>query len=146
VTSRPSRTERLVSAMLALSFGSLLAVSRWLQPSDAGHSTHLQLGLRPCTFLEFTGYPCPMCGMTTCFAHMADLHIWKALVTQPFGVFLFLISCAVFAISMVEALVPAGRWSRLLDAAGPHENRAAVIFFLGLGGGWLYKIAWMQWW
>ena len=63
---------RLTSGSVMLSGLAVLGVARWLAPAQAGHSTHTQLGLDPCTFLALTGWPCPMCGATTTFALMAD--------------------------------------------------------------------------
>jgi hypothetical protein len=59
----------------------------------------MQLGLPPCGFLLFTGYPCPGCGLTTSFAHMARLQVIGAAHANPFGVLLFLVSFATIPVA-----------------------------------------------
>lgn len=136
---------RLANLVVAAGTGTILGVARWLTPSPSGHSTHLQLGLNECTFLTLTGYPCPMCGMTTCFTLLAHFRPLQALVTQPFGIALFTITVIAFAISLAEFVQPKQRWSRLLDRLGPYESSLATVFLIGMGLGWLYKIAIMVW-
>jgi len=75
--------------VVALPTLTVLAIARHLQPDPAGVGTHTQLGLGRCPVLALTGYPCPMCGMTTTFALMADLRPVDAALNQPFGVVLF---------------------------------------------------------
>ncbi len=68
----------------------VLITAATLTPSSAGHGTHTQLGLPPCGFLVYTGYPCPGCGLTTSFAHMIRLDLFGAFGANPFGILLFL--------------------------------------------------------
>lgn len=136
---------RVVSIGLAAGTGTVLGLALWLEPSALGHSTHTQLGLGSCTFLSLSGYPCPMCGMTTTFALMAHLRPIAALMNQPFGVALFLITASVFGISLAEAILPRDRWSRLLHRLAPWETSLATLFLVGMALGWVYKIAVMRW-
>jgi hypothetical protein len=75
--SEPDRDRRAAPRdrllWLALASGALgvLALARLLSPDPRGYGTHLQLGLPACGFLALTGLPCPACGLTTCFAHLA---------------------------------------------------------------------------
>ncbi len=57
----------LLSTALFL-FGGFL-VARMVSPDPRGFGTHQQFGLPPCSVRTVFGYPCPGCGMTTCFAH-----------------------------------------------------------------------------
>ncbi|MGE3109487.1 MAG: DUF2752 domain-containing protein [Phycisphaerales bacterium] len=71
--------------------GALLAVmivGTSLTPAAEGHGTHQQLGLPACAFYVSTGSPCPTCGMTTAFSHVAHREPWRGFVTQPFGALL----------------------------------------------------------
>ena len=82
--------DRLISLALGIPAWVVLGIAVYLEPETKGFGTHQQLGLGSCTVLTLTGYPCPMCGMTTTFTHMAHLSPWMAFKTQPFGVVLFL--------------------------------------------------------
>ncbi len=72
----------------------VLVVAAWLQPHGDGVGTHEQLGLPACGFYERTGYPCPTCGMTTAFAHVARGHVLRALSVQPAGTLAALVCVA----------------------------------------------------
>jgi hypothetical protein len=77
------------AAALALAAG-VLITARLLVPQAGG--THQQLGLPDCAFQLLTGLPCPSCGLTTSFAHMARLEVARAAAVQPFGVVLFTVT------------------------------------------------------
>lgn len=135
----PATLERAVSGAVALGAGAVLALSVWLDPNPVGHGTHLQLGLGQCSFLTWTGHPCPMCGATTSFALMAALRPVEALWNQPFAAVLFLLTLAAFAVSTAEAAWPARRWSRLLTRLEPVEAWLAVAFLALMGAAWAWK-------
>jgi hypothetical protein len=50
-----------------------------------------------------TGYPCPGCGLTTCFSYMAHFDPIHAAFANPFGVMLFLVTLAMIPIATVSA-------------------------------------------
>ncbi|MBN4049436.1 DUF2752 domain-containing protein [bacterium AH-315-N03] len=79
----------------------VLITAAVLTPSSAGHGTHTQLGLPPCGFLVYTGFPCPGCGLTTSFAHMIRLEVIGAFQANPFGMLLFLCTAAIVPISLL---------------------------------------------
>jgi hypothetical protein len=81
---------RLMNACAAISIAFVLLLSFWLRPDPRGFGTHEQLLLHPCAFHEMTGLPCPSCGMTTAFAHMARWQIRDAFFAQPMGTLGFL--------------------------------------------------------
>lgn len=81
----------LLACVLALS---VLATARCLTPSPSGIGTHQQLGLPPCGFLSLLGIPCPACGLTTSFAHMARGQWLAALRAHALGPALFVVTCA----------------------------------------------------
>jgi hypothetical protein len=72
-----------------------------LTPSPSGHGTHTQLGLPPCGFLVFTGYPCPGCGLTTAFAHMVRLQLLGAWHANPFGIVLFTVTALTIPLAAI---------------------------------------------
>lgn len=73
----------------------VLVLSAWLQPDGRGFGTHQQLGLPPCTFEALTHVPCPGCGLTTSFAHMAHGHVLQSFGAHLMGPLLFLLTLAV---------------------------------------------------
>lgn len=118
----------------------VLVIASRLNPSPKGFGTHQQLGLPPCPFLSITGLPCPGCGLTTSFAHMARFHFGAALLTQPFGVYAFFLT--VLLIPLSAYLI-----NRRLSLQMAFEARAIqftlylTIAFFVLG--WVYKLAHM---
>jgi hypothetical protein len=84
-----TRSARVAWAAIALAAGSVLAIARVLVPDPAGFGTHVQLGLPACAFRVFTKLPCPACGLTTAFAHMARLEITSAVHAHVLSVPLF---------------------------------------------------------
>lgn len=94
--------DRSVWAGVAISCALVLALARWLTPDPSGHGTHLQLGLPPCGFFALTSLPCPACGLTTAFAHMARLELISAARAHPLGVPLFM--CTALAVPLSSAL------------------------------------------
>ncbi len=84
-----TKVTRLLWAALACGALAVLAIARILHPDPSLVGTHVQLGLPPCVFLASTGLPCPTCGLTTSFAHMARLEITMALRAHWLGPLLF---------------------------------------------------------
>lgn len=137
---------RLASVPLLLGSGAILVIAAWLDPSSQGHSTHTQLGLGTCTVLDLTGWPCPMCGMTTTFSLMAHLRPLEALWNQPFGVVLFALTALVFGVGVVELIAPRDRWRRIWQRLLSVEGWIALVFLVGLTGSWFWKVALMRGW
>jgi hypothetical protein len=104
-TPRRERIARRVTwSVLALSSAFVLVASRLLTPAASGVGTHTQLGLPPCGFLVVFGLPCPACGLTTSFAHLAHLELAASLRVHPLGLPLFLAALALLVISLHGAL------------------------------------------
>lgn len=135
-----ARRDRAISALLGPPTWAVLGIALWLEPDARGFGTHQQMGFGTCTFMKLTGYPCPMCGMTTCFTHMAHAEPLQALVTQPFGVVLFSITLAVAILAAVELVAPRGRWIRAWGWIGPREHWVAGALLGGLALGWAYTL------
>ncbi len=136
--------DRKWAALVAVPSMSVLAVASALTPSNTGVGTHTQLGLEPCIMLSSMGIPCPMCGMTTTFSLMAHYRPIEAVLNQPFGVVLFLLTAVIAVYSSLELLNPKRRWLKLYRWIANNDISILVAFFLGFIGAWLYKVAWMQ--
>lgn len=92
--------DRLVWLGLLAGATCVLVAARLLEPAAAGFGTHRQLGLPPCGFLVLTNMPCPACGLTTAFAHLARLDLVAAVHANPMGVPLFLLNLAVLPLAL----------------------------------------------
>ena len=142
-TERFTRSDALGYGGIAALAVVTLSVACVLTPSPTGFGTHQQLGLPPCTFLHWTGFPCPSCGLTTCFAFAAHGQFIAALIAQPFGVLLFLLTaCAIpAALYCLRRRIP---WSAVIYARLTNRvMRVLVVFYLL---SWGYKIFVMRGW
>jgi len=128
---------RAVGLLVALPCGAVLAVAGGLRPDSRGYDTHTQLGLPACNLVQTTGMPCPTCGMTTAFAHMAHGHVVTAFRAQAFGVVLFLVAALALVLGMAQAV---SNRNLLVKYLRPR----AWWLWVGLGGvvaGWAIKMA-----
>jgi hypothetical protein len=135
--------DRLVGAALFLPTATVLGIATQLTPSPTGYGTHLQLGLGSCSFLRLFGIPCPMCGMTTTFAHLAHFHLWAGTANQPFGLVLFLLTVAGVVVGPSSSSPHGVRWRSIVRWIERRENAVAAFLLVGLIAGWSYKIALM---
>lgn len=135
---------RTLGLILGLPTGIVVGLSRWLEPSPDGFGTHRQLGLAGCTVMTLTGWPCPMCGMTTTFALMADGEIAKAFANQPFGPFLFTGTLLVAVLGILDIVTGYGFIRRAASLLAPFEQKIAIGMMFGLIGGWFWKMAIMH--
>ncbi len=110
VTDRPRlppRT-RLLAAAAGLSLAALVATAARLTPDPRGWGTHEQLGAAPCRVRQWTGRPCPTCGMTTAWAHAVRGQFAAAAATNLGGV--ILLAGAIAATAWTLAAATTGRW------------------------------------
>jgi len=106
----------------------MVGVGLSLTPDPAGHGTHQQLGLPPCTIHYLTGRLCPSCGLTTSVS--AILHgqfalAWRA---NPIGFLVVAGALAVAGNSLMVLL--SGRSVRV-------ENTRLTLLLLALLMLWL---------
>lgn len=134
------RTNRVVGLVLGVPSWTVLGLAKWLDPNPQGYGTHLQLGMSECTMMHFTGYPCPMCGMTTTFALYADFRVIDALFNQPFGLVLFGTTVALAIIGALDVATGRGYWKRALAWVDRRETKVAAVLLIGMLGGWVYKV------
>ena len=132
--------KRLLAIFPLLATGVVLGVARSLKPDPSGIGTHHQLGLNPCGFLTEIGFPCPMCGMTTSFAHYVQLQLIEGFLNQPFSFVLFAITVFVFSISFLEIVQPRGRISKLVQVVERNQLRLGWLLLISLFVGWAYKV------
>jgi hypothetical protein len=119
---------------LALVSGIVLFVSRWV-PS------HL-LPLRPCTFLNLTGYPCPFCGFTRSFQAMAHGDWAFALYSAPLALLLYMAVAIVFAWNAAGLLLGIQiSFGRSLRLKSHWTRRAMAIFAILLILNWAYRLS-----
>ena len=135
---RASAGERAGQAATLVILVGLVVLGMVLDPSPTGAGTHCQLGLPPCGMLETTGLPCPTCGVTTAFSLASHGRLVEALVTQPFGLTVFLL-VAGGAVGLVVALVT-GRSVQPVLAPGRLVMGAMALMLILLGA-WAYKLA-----
>ena len=128
---------RLGHACVALGLAAALLLALWLEPDPRGLGTHEQLLLRPCKFHLLTGLPCPSCGMTTAFAHMARGELREAFLAQPMGA----LGCIVCALLLPVAVWASIRGHNAVATALrlPWGKLSWAVLALA-GGAWLFKI------
>lgn len=119
---------------LAIVTGIPLLLSNWV-PCNL-------LPLKPCTFLQLTGYPCPFCGFTRSFWAIAQGDWAFAVHNYPLACFVYILTVLVFAWNTTGLLlgvkITRGRFLRLT----PCQFRWAIIivtilFILN----WAYRIS-----
>jgi hypothetical protein len=84
---------RILLLILVGAVGTVFYIALSLDPYRDGvtwtQATHTQLPfMRPCTFYEVTGLPCPSCGMTTSFALLVRGDVPAALRANSVGMLL----------------------------------------------------------
>ena len=140
---RFTRNDALGYGGIAALAGATLVIARALTPAPTGVGTHQQLGLPPCAFLHWTGFPCPSCGLTTCFALAAHGEFIAAFITQPFGLLAFALTvCALpAALYCLRRRIP---WSAVIYARLTNRVMRALLALYLLS--WGYKIFAMRGW
>lgn len=95
---------RLTFLVLAIIPSGVFFLATQLTPNPIGHSTHTQLGLPPCGFLQLTGVICPGCGLTTSFSHLVRFELVSAAAANPFGIPLFIFAMVCIPLSLWGAV------------------------------------------
>lgn len=132
----PSAT-RIAWSVLALGAASVLAFAALLDPDARGYGTHEQLGIPHCGMRAFLGVPCPGCGLTTAFAHLARADLAAALEANPAALLLFSLTAA--AVPFATASAIAGRpFTPVL--AHPWTARVALLVVATLLLTWIVRV------
>lgn len=135
---------RVAGLAVALPSSLVLGIAAWLTPSPDGYGTHQQLGLAGCSMLTMTGWPCPMCGMTTTFTHLAHFHLIEGALTQPFGLVLFSATVLFALAGWADVFTGRNLVQRIMDRVMRRERTVAFLLLTGMLGGWAYKCAIMH--
>ena len=127
---------RAAALLIALLPATLLVVASRLEPSHRGLGTHQQLGLPPCTMRLMFDLRCPMCGMTTSWAHFTT-GSWISSARVNLGGFCLALLASGVIIASVYSL-----WTARVP--GPSVRRAAAFAFLATGAitaaDWLFRL------
>ena len=100
--------------------------------------SHVALGLPPCGFLLWFELPCPTCGLTTAFAHLARLQLTASLRAHPLGVPLFAAAVGAVPLGLRGAL----RGDRLSDFVERYQlDRVALGLVIALLATWGARVA-----
>lgn len=135
---------RVVGAALAAPSWMVLGLASWLTPSPTGVGTHTQLGMGECLMLHVTGYPCPMCGMTTTFTLLAHFRPIDAALNQPFGPFLFSATVVAAVVGGHDLLTGGAWWRSVLAVVDRFEQKIASAMLVLMMLGWVYKVLLMH--
>jgi hypothetical protein len=129
--------ERLTFLAFSIGCAVVLAVAASVEPAAEGYGTHQALGLPPCPLMTFATTPCPVCGITTAFAHAVRGDLSSALAAQPFGLLVF----AMTVLGVVGGLALAVRPTVGSSLWPVLSSRLFVGSMAALWGlSWVYKI------
>lgn len=134
---RIASSSRLGAGALALVMLMVLATAAWLTPASVGHGTHRQLGMPECSWVVWFGRPCITCGMTTSFAHAANMDFVASFRAQPAGCLLAVLCSAVFWVSGFVAVTGSRAGSVLIGWVNTRTVIAGVAILLAA---WVYKL------
>lgn len=132
-----TRSDQIQYGMVIALASVTLGLARYLRPSARGFGTHEQLGLPACTFLTWTGIPCPSCGLTTSFAYAAHGHWWDAFLAQPFGLLAFCLTALSIPLA-IYLLYRRIAWEQFLHTRA--TNRIIYTLLVMYLLSWCYKI------
>ncbi len=104
---------------------------------------HASLGMDlPCPLRRFTGVPCPLCGMTTAAAALADGDLGASLAANPFLVVLAggtLVMTVLMMARLAGRAAPARRWS-------PRADRVVtVVVTVAMAVSWVVQLNRFGW-
>jgi hypothetical protein len=133
---RASGWSRVLAGGLAIACLAVLSMGAWLNPSNAGHGTHTQLGLKPCLWAVALDKPCMTCGMTTSFAHAGEGDWLQSFLNQPMGSLLVVLTSVMFWCSATQAFTGARIGTMVQPMLRP---RLFIVFTILMLLAWGYK-------
>ena len=144
--SRATRRSQEHWILFAGSLGALaifIVLALWIHPDPRGFGTHEQLGLPACRMMDWTGIPCPGCGVTTSIALFAHGRFFESLRNQPLG-FLVALAIPLCAVWTIASHMRGRDLSR--DMALLRVKPFVVALFAAILLPWIYKIAMVKGW
>ncbi|HIG11797.1 MAG: DUF2752 domain-containing protein [bacterium] len=105
-------------------------------PDERGFGTHEQLGLAPCRLMQWSGVPCPGCGVTTALTLAVQGHPSQAFFVQPFGLL-----CA-FGLPFLAlwAIRVHRRGADLYEVISRQRACWVKSILVLMGAAWIYKL------
>jgi hypothetical protein len=133
-----ANARRFVWSAVALTSIAALVAARSIVPLAEGLGSHRALGLPACAFLACFDLPCPTCGLTTAFAHLARFQLGAALAAHPLGLPLFALALSAIPIAVRGLL----RGDSILAAIDRFAaDRVALALTLALLSTWFGRLA-----
>jgi hypothetical protein len=133
-----SAVDRVIWAAIATASLLVLVAARLLTPSPDGVGTHVTLGLPPCGFLLWSSLPCPACGLTTSFAHLARAELAPALTANPLGLPLFALTATLLPLATAHSYQGT---SFVREVERLRADRAALLLVLTLLLTWTARLS-----
>ncbi|MDI9586275.1 MAG: DUF2752 domain-containing protein [Acidobacteriota bacterium] len=127
---------RIVSGMVSVVCFAMIALAFVLVPDPSGVGTHQQMMAPPCWLHLFTGLPCPFCGMTTAFAHLARGQVARAFACHCLGPAACVFVWAVGIVGLWGLVTGRSYPLRLLASYSAQKLLLAVVM-----GGWMVNLA-----
>lgn len=115
----------------------MIVLGALISPDERGYGTHEKLGLPPCGMMEWTGIPCPGCGVTTSVALAANGRFLDSFINQPFGLL-----CAIGGVFFALWAIWSHFRGRDIYAAVRQFRLGRWGIWLGVAMGiaWVYKV------
>lgn len=132
-----SGAEMLLYVFFIAGCATVLFIATALQPDPHGLGTHRAMGFPPCSMIQWFDTPCAFCGMTTCFTLCAGGHWGQALLTQPFGVVLYLLTVVLF-VGCCYGVTRRFSWLEWLSERVILHGTSGLLILLIAA--WIYKI------
>jgi hypothetical protein len=136
-----ARRRGLPHTLILLGFwgatATMLLLALIAQPDPRGFGTHEQLGLSPCRMMQWTGVPCPGCGVTTSLTLAVQGHPLESLAVQPFG----LLTAIALPLLALWALAVHLRGGDLYERLSARRGLALKSALVLMGLAWVYKLA-----
>lgn len=97
--------------------------------------------MKPCTFLNLTGYPCPFCGFSRSFWAMARWNWAYAFHEAPLACLFYIAVVLTFVVNALGLLLGRQiRPSRLLWPQGINARWVVIVIFVLLLLNWCYRL------